>query len=104
MHRFSPLFQAKEQFGVDRYELREDYAFNFPPGLVDPLKVGYFFSYNSSALVDREEYAPRLGRSSGRGSMPTSKRAPPKYEYALGPGFLQVVDTRDGEGPVCPPQ
>ena len=98
MHRFSPLFQAKEQFGVDRYELREDYAFNFPPGLVDPLKVGYFFSYSSSTLVDREEYAPRLREVLGDWIDGHEQHIPPKYEYALGPGFLQVVDTRDGEG------
>jgi len=98
MHRFSPLFQAKEQFGVDRYELREDYAFNFPPGLVDPLKIGYFFTYSSSALVDRGEYAPRVREVVGEWIDAYEQHVPPKYEYALGAGFLQVADTRDGEG------
>jgi hypothetical protein len=98
MHRFSPLFEAKEQFGVDRYELCEDYAFNFPPGLVDPLKVGYFFTYTSSTLVDREEYAPRVREVVGAWIDAHTQHTPPKYEYALGTGFLQVADTRDGEG------
>jgi ribosomal peptide maturation radical SAM protein 1 len=40
MHRFSPLFQMRDKFGVDEYQLRHDYCFNFPEAFVDPLKVG----------------------------------------------------------------
>jgi hypothetical protein len=72
MHRFSPLFQAKEQFGVDRYELREDYAFNFPPGLVDPLKSATSSRTARARASTAGNMRRGCGRSSGSGSTPTS--------------------------------
>jgi ribosomal peptide maturation radical SAM protein 1 len=98
MHRFSPLFQSRDQFQVDEYRIREDYGFNFPDGMVDPLKVGYFFSYHSSALAQVDQYAERVREVVGAWIDAHGKQKPPVYHYILGPGFTRITDTRQGDG------
>jgi ribosomal peptide maturation radical SAM protein 1 len=98
MHRFSPLFSKREEYGVDQYQLREDYGFNFPEGLVDTKKVGYFFSFKSKDLVAREAYTERVRSVVGSWIEKHESKYPPIYEYKIGPGFTKITDTRVGEG------
>ena len=94
MHRFSPIFERREAFGVTDYEIRPDYLFNFPEGAVDLRKVGYFFNYASSKLVDRAKYADRVLKAVGAWIAAHKGKEPPIYEYRIHPGFTRVVDAR----------
>lgn len=96
MHRFSPLFEQRKKFEVDQLRLREDYMFNFPPGLIDPLKVGYFFNYHSDALTAREQYESPLRAALQAWLDAHTSQNPPTYEYRLGPQFTVIDDNRIG--------
>lgn len=98
MHRFSPLFEAQEQFGISSYELRVDYMFNFPEGMVDPLKIGYFFEYTCDTMSNPEEYMPRLRSVIQPWLDAWDNQAMPRYDYTLGPSFVSIVDFRPGRG------
>lgn len=98
MHRFSPLFRLRDHFGVDEMQLRQDYCFNFPEGLVDPLKVGYFFSFNASTILEPETYIEPLRAVIDSWIESHKGKAPPVFHYVLGPGFTRIEDTRFGEG------
>lgn len=96
MHRFSPLFESKERWGVRDYEIRPDYLFNFPEGAVDLKKVGYFFNYSSDTLADRSRYEPAVRKAIGAWIARHEKGDPPRFEYRVGAGFTRVTDTRSG--------
>ncbi len=98
MHRFAPLFEERERFGIDMHALRVDYQFNFPKGMVDPQKIGYFFSFNSTRTVPESEYVGRLKEVIEDWMTAHQEKTPPVYEYVIGPGFLRITDTRQGEG------
>ena len=100
MHRFSPLHERRELFGVQDYRIREDYAFNFPLGEADLNKVGYFFDYASSTLADRDDYIEELRAAIAPWIERHQDPEPPQYAYRIGPGFIQVTDTRFGDGRV----
>ncbi|HET7737294.1 MAG TPA: hypothetical protein VFK32_01855 [Tepidiformaceae bacterium] len=96
MHRFSPLFERREAFGVTDYEIRPDYLFNFPEGSVDLKKVGYFFNYRSSTLADPRHYDDRVRKALAAWISLHESDAPPTFEYRIGAGFTRVTDTRSG--------
>lgn len=98
MHRYSVLFEQREQFAVTECQAREDYGFNFPPGTIDLNKIAYFFSYKSESLAEREEYEEYVRAALDRWSGLREAKQPPVYEYTLGPGFLRLTDTRHGDG------
>lgn len=98
MHRFSPLFQRRHEFGVNTCQIREDYGFNFPEGMVDPLKIGYFFNFKASTVLDREKYAEKVRSVISDWIEAHKQKFPPLYHYILGPGFVRITDTRRGEG------
>lgn len=96
MHRFSPLFERREAFGVTDFEIRPDYLFNFPEGSVDLKKVGYFFNYRSSTLADPRLYDERVRKALAAWISMHESDAPPTFEYRIGAGFTRVTDTRAG--------
>jgi ribosomal peptide maturation radical SAM protein 1 len=98
MHRFSPLFTHREEFGVTSYELEANYRANFPPGTIDPLKCGYFFTFTAPDIADRREYLEELNGALSRWHAAFASAAPPLCRYELGPGFLRIVDTRTDPG------
>jgi ribosomal peptide maturation radical SAM protein 1 len=98
MHRFSPLYERRQEFGVSEHDLRPDYAFNFPGGLVDPLKVAYFFTFKSSLTPSDKSYIVAVEKALEPWLEAHKGKHPPFYEYAVGPGFLKIRDTRHGEG------
>src|SRR5439155_803284 len=51
MHRFAPLYEDRETFGVSSYQPRADYQYNFPAGMLDESEVAYFFEHESGAIV-----------------------------------------------------
>lgn len=98
MHRFSPLFQRRDHFGVDTCQIREDYGFNFPEGMIDPMKIGYFFNFKAATILDREKYAEDVRSVIGHWIESHKKKFPPLYHYVIGPGFIRITDTRQGQG------
>ncbi|MCC7418247.1 MAG: RiPP maturation radical SAM C-methyltransferase [Acidobacteria bacterium] len=98
MHRFAPLFEDREALDVDHYALRSDYTFNFPEGRVDPRKIGYFFEFNSPRMAPPGEYVEELREAIKPWIAAHEAKTPPVYEYVIGAGFLQIRDTRHGDG------
>jgi ribosomal peptide maturation radical SAM protein 1 len=94
MHRFSPLFRERVALGVDDYQLRQDYCFNFPDGLMDPLKIGYFFSFSAGTVLDPETYVGPLKAVLADWIEAQKTLYPPEFYYLIGPGFTRVVDHR----------
>lgn len=98
LHRFSPLFEQREAFGIQDYDLRVDYRFNFPRGMVDPRKIGYFFEYEAGSICDPSQYMPQVQAAIEPWLASWEARRLPRFDYALGPGFVEIHDGRDGEG------
>ncbi|MBI3950747.1 MAG: RiPP maturation radical SAM protein 1 [Acidobacteria bacterium] len=98
MHRFAPLFEQRERFGVDMQALRADYQFNFPDGIVDPLKIGYFFQFHCTRTVPESEYVSVVRAAIEPWIAAHKEMTPPIYEYRIGAGFLEITDTREGGG------
>lgn len=94
LHRFAPLYEDRGAFGIDDYSARPDYLANFPEGLLDPMKIAYFFDHRASQATDPKEYLQPL--SGALRSWLEAYRSPsrPAFTYSLGPGFLTVVDAR----------
>jgi ribosomal peptide maturation radical SAM protein 1 len=95
MHRFSPLFRDRVALGVDDFQLRQDYCFNFPEGFVDPLKVGYFFSFSASTVLDPKTYVEPLKEALAEWIDAHETTSPPEFYYQIGPSFTRVVDNRN---------
>ncbi len=98
MHRFAPLYEKRESFGVDLHVQRPDYSFNFPAGQVDPLKITYFFGFHCSRIAPTETYMKVLQDAIEPWLGDRKAKDPPIYEYMIGAGFLRITDTRQGEG------
>lgn len=94
MHRFSPLFRLRDEFGVDEMQMRQDYCFNFPDGAIDLLRIGYFFSFSASTLVNPETYVQPLRAVIDDWIKAHEGRHAPEFTYMLGPGFTRIIDTR----------
>lgn len=94
MHRFSPLFRDRSALGVDDFQLRQDYCFNFPEGLVDPLKIGYFFSFSANTVLDPDSYVGPLREVLSDWIEAHDSTSPPAFYYQIGPGFTRIVDNR----------
>lgn len=97
LHRFSPLFNRRSEFGITSYDIRIDYQFNFPAGFADLRKVGYFFEFDSDRLGDVEAGTAALRRQVGRWIELQRAAEPPVLSYGMGADFLWVVDTRRGD-------
>jgi ribosomal peptide maturation radical SAM protein 1 len=98
MHRFAPLYEKKESFGVETHMIRPDYAFNLPAGLADPQKIAYFFSFRSNRIPPAGDYMKTMEVLIDSWQTAHRQKQPPLYEYMIGAGFLRVTDTRQGEG------
>jgi ribosomal peptide maturation radical SAM protein 1 len=98
MHRFSPLFEKRDEFGVTEWQIRGDYSYNFPTGFLDPKKIGYFFEFRSSKITPPEQYANRLCEMVGRWKEAHATQRSSICFYTIGLGFLYLTDRRSGEG------
>ena len=91
--RYSPMFDRREECGIDSFSPREDYNGIFPladgPRLED---IGYFFAYESKKLADPSIYAEFV--SSVWNWIDDYNLKRPRYEYSIGPGFTRIIDTR----------
>jgi ribosomal peptide maturation radical SAM protein 1 len=98
MHRFSPFYEKRDVYGVDECDLRFDYRMNFPEGLVDPLKIGYFFNvkYSNGDLKSRPYDAVR--EEIDKWICLHREHRQPIFQYQIGPGFIKISDTRFEEG------
>jgi ribosomal peptide maturation radical SAM protein 1 len=94
MHRFAPIHERREQFGIDEYALRADYQHNFPPGMLDELKAGYFFDFRSARIPLERDYLGALANALAPwvGSFQAGKL--PRYDFSVGPDFLKITDER----------
>src|SRR5579885_520865 len=98
MHRFAPLYEKRESFGVETHMIRPDYAFNLPAGLADPQKIAYFFSFRSNRIPPAGDYMKTMEALIDSWQTAHRQKQPPLYEYMIGAGFLRITDTRQGEG------
>ena len=94
LHRFAPLYEDRSALNIEDYTARPDYLANFPPGLLDPLKVAYFFDHSSSHITDPADYVAPLSAALKDWLACYGHPGGPVYTYSLGPGFLEVTDTR----------
>jgi ribosomal peptide maturation radical SAM protein 1 len=98
MHRFAPLYEKREGFGIDLHIQRPDYAFNFPSGHADPLKISYFFGFHCSRLAATDSYMKVVEAAVEPWLADKESKNPAIFEYMIGAGFLRITDTRQGEG------
>ncbi|MGI6648798.1 MAG: RiPP maturation radical SAM C-methyltransferase [Bacillota bacterium] len=99
MHRFSPFFNQREQYGVDECSLRADYQMTFPDGLLDPMKIGYFFQTQYKNKDQDSPHIKRVREEIDRWlDYKKSPQGLPLYNYSIGPGFLKIFDNRYGDG------
>lgn len=98
LHRFSPLFMYRTDFGITEFDLRVDYRFNFPKDMVDPLKIGYFFEYKTSQISDPQGYMDRVREVIRPWIDNWEKRSLPRCDYLVGPEFVEIRDSRFEEG------
>ena len=94
MHRFAPLHEQREAFGIDEHTLRSDYRRNFPGGMIDELKAGYFFDFVSSRLPQERDYLQPLAHAVEPWIASFRAGRLPRYDFSIGPGFLKVTDER----------
>ena len=99
MHRFAPIHEQREAFGVDEHALRADYRHNFPAGMLDELKAGYFFDFVSSRLPQERDYLAPLANALEPWIASFQAGRLPRYDFSVGPGFLKITDER-----TSPPQ
>jgi hypothetical protein len=93
IHRFSPLHRAVLENSLE-FEIRGDYRYNFPAGVVDLRKVGYFFESPALLPASEPSYLPALQAAIGRWMEAHSNAARPQLTWRRGPAFAEVVDTR----------
>ena len=96
LHRFSPLFENAGAFGVDARSLRAEYQHNFPAGMVDPDKIGYFFEFRSSLVPEATAARAAVSAVVDPWMADWQANSMPVYDYALGPDYVLVVDAREG--------
>jgi ribosomal peptide maturation radical SAM protein 1 len=94
MHRFAPLYEQREQFGIDEHALRADYQHNFPKGTIDELKAGYFFDFRSARLPEERDYLVPLTNALGPWIASFRAGQLPRYDFSVGPGFVKITDER----------
>lgn len=97
LHRFSPLFNNQEQFGISNRNIRSDYHFNFPPGEIDPYKIAYFFQYEDSTKLEDDNLKPTFD-ALDKWIKSHHDQKVPVFKYSIGPGYVNLFDTRQGEG------
>lgn len=98
MHRFAPLYEQREKMGVETHDLRPDYLFNFPKTMVDPLKIAYFFTFNSKLVPQEVDHLEAVKDAIEPWIRAYKNKTPPVYYYSVGAGFLLIQDTRHGAG------
>jgi len=96
LHRFSPLFENAGDFGVDARSLRVEYQHNFPPGMVDPDKIGYFFEFRSSLVPEATAAREAVSAVVDPWMADWKAKTMPEYDYACGPDYVLIVDARTG--------
>lgn len=94
MHRFSPFFEEQEKYGIEHITVRADYTANFPPGIIDLDKICYFFNITSSQKLPESDYAHPVTEAISAWKSAQDQKVPAVYEYAIGPSFLRIIDTR----------
>ena len=91
LHRFSPLLDRRLRSAAPPLP-RADYAFNFPRGKVDESQIAYFFENGPAAPDPPHRIRVAAAVKSWRETW--MKPIRPSYRYAIGPGFLRIVDRR----------
>jgi ribosomal peptide maturation radical SAM protein 1 len=98
MHRFAPLFEKRHEMGVKQHDVRPDYSFNFPAGMADPMKIAYFFTFESPLVPKETDYLRAVEKVLDPWLDAHKKKEIPLYDFMVGAGFVRIRDTRHGEG------
>ncbi len=102
LHRFSPLYEKKENFGLGTLLPRPDYLNCFPEGVIDLNKCSYYFyeeGYEGWLMFSdyMQEFRDVVGEWI---NLHKSNRHPPSLQYRLGDGFIKISDFRSRPGRV----
>ncbi|WP_066633683.1 RiPP maturation radical SAM C-methyltransferase [Desulfolucanica intricata] len=99
LHRFSPLYYRQGQYGIDECSIRADYAMNFPEGMLDPMKIAYFFRTRYKVGNFSSDYIKTVREEIDKWKHFFHRRKGlPAYTYRIGPGFISIIDERFDSG------
>lgn len=98
LHRFSPMFNEPEKFGIQETYLRENYIHVYPENILEP-NLLYFFQFYSPKTEKAGEYTTSFREAVTFWSELHSKNdTSPLLEMRAGKDFLLIHDNRFGEG------
>ena len=97
LHRFSPMFNDPEGFGIDDMFMRENSEFVYPRDVLDR-DLLYTFRHYSSKTARAEQYTKNLRDAVDHWIMRYYHQSPaPVLEMRVGQDFLLIHDTRFGD-------
>ena len=98
IHRFSPLFDKSEEFGMNTLKPRSDFAYCFPEGVIDLNKCSYYFYEEGGNANEWDEFSDYMNRT--RSAVAnwidaySLGKKPPSLTYRIGKGFIYIRDFR----------
>ena len=111
IHRYSPLFERREDFGVGTLVPRRDYLNCFPAGSIDLGICSYYFEeegierptvFSATGEEDQAElpgYINHFRRAINAWiQLHQSVKSPPTLQLCRGTGFAKIIDRRSKPG------
>lgn len=97
MHRFSPNFDFRDEFGFEQITPLKDYSYIYPNNIKDIEEIAYYFDYDKHYQRKFTVYVRKI--NSLISEWKTKKRSanPPYLNYRSGPEFLKIYDNRNGK-------
>jgi ribosomal peptide maturation radical SAM protein 1 len=92
LERFSPYFDDRS-FPIHDIRPMTEYSYVYPPG-VDLGKIAYFFDYTATGTAS-QSVIERLSAEVKKWQEKWRADERPVLQYKRGPGWLQLVDTRE---------
>ncbi|MEM0135757.1 MAG: RiPP maturation radical SAM C-methyltransferase [Thermoplasmatales archaeon] len=96
MHRFSPNFDFRDEFGFKQVTPLKDYSYIYPNNIKGIEEIAYYFDYDKHY---QRAFTTHVGKiNSLISEWKTKKRStnPPYLNYRNGPKFLKIYDNRNG--------
>lgn len=96
MHRFSPNFDLRDEFGFKQVTPLKDYSYIYPNNIKNIEEIAYYFDYDKHY---QRAFTTHVGKiNSLISEWKTKKRStnPPYLNYRNGPEFLKIYDNRNG--------
>lgn len=96
MHRFSPNFDFRDEFGFEKVTPLKDYSYIYPNNIKNIEEIAYYFDYDKHYQRKFTVHIRKI--NSLISEWKTKKRSanPPYLNHRSGPGFLKIYDNRNG--------